>query len=127
MDREKAINQVKALLARGDSPHEEEARTSLFLAHKKMREHGLTYGDLDLANSAGEPLSEEELEQVQIDAVCGYMQVIGSHGGQARKRSLTRKQRKEIAQMGVEGRLKKVGAKRRSEIASKAAKTRWGG
>lgn len=89
------IEKVKALLARGDSFHEEEARTSLFLAHQLMKKHGITYRDLGSVG-AGFSLTE-------------YMRGLGRMGG---KKS-------------AEGRRRKLSPERRAEIARKAAQARW--
>lgn len=124
-DRTRLIEQIKAMLARADSPFEEEARTSLFLAHKKMKEHGITYGDLGLPSSTP-TLTEDQRYMLEGEAIIAYMQAIGSMGGTARAKSLTDAELTRIAYQGVDARMRKVSAKRRSEIARRAAEARWG-
>lgn len=123
-ERQRIIGQIKSMLARADSPYEEEARTSLFLAHKKMKEHGITYGDLDLPPSTP-TLTDDVREVLQVEAIIGFMRHIGSRGGKARARSLTNVELSAIAYAGVDARMQKVSAKRRSEIARRAAEARW--
>lgn len=124
MDKAKVISQIRALLARADSPFEEEARTSLYIAHKKMREHGLGYEDLGMPGSTT-VLSEDQVLDLQAAGIREYLQCIGSAGGRARAENMSPEALSAIGHAGVAARMKKVPAARRREIARQAANARW--
>lgn len=126
-DRARLIIQIKALLARGNSPFEEEARTSLYVAHKKMRENGISYGDLESGTASPTPtLTSDQIEALRVAAVREHMQAIGSMGGQVRASRLTAAELSKIGKKGVKARMQKVSPEKRSEVAARAARARWG-
>ncbi len=104
--RRRIIDRIKALMARGDSSFEEEARTSLHMAHKLMKQHGVTFADLAGATSPGTGYSPEEAIEMATELIAEERRTLASMGGQARAAKLT--------------------PKRRTEIARKAALKRWG-
>ena len=114
--RDESVKQKRDLLAKGQaSTFEEEARTCLFLAHKKMKEFN--------SGAASNPITYADL--VPDDQLGSVMRVLGRRGGLMRAIRLSDKELTEIAYQGVDARRRKISAKRRSEIAAQAAKARW--
>lgn len=100
-ERLRILDKIKKLMALGNSPFEEEARTSLHKAFKLMKEHSVSLPELANLDQPKQGLTDEQLVDFGTDFVREYMREIGRNGGLkgglARKRKLTPKQRSDIA------------------------------
>lgn len=111
--RQKIIDRIKALIARGKSTFEEEARTSLYTAHQLMEKHKVTWADLAGIVTVREPTEaeiEQKVEEEAVGRLRDHMRAIGHVGGINSGKA----------------RMLKISPTRRKAIAKKAAMARWG-
>jgi len=104
-ERHKVLDRIKKLMALGQSSFDEEARTSLHLAFKLMKQHGISLADVAGASAPQDNgtvnLTYDDINDLNAEAITDYMAYIGSKGGKkggvTRARKLTAKRRREIA------------------------------
>lgn len=117
-DKTRALDKIRALIARTKSSSEEEARTSAMLAIQMMEKYGLMPDNTTLTT--------DELERLVIvsraEGALEYLREIGSRGGRTRRQRLSKDERADIASLGGYARSSKLTQKERSEIASRAGK-----
>jgi hypothetical protein len=100
-DRQKTLKRIQALFARGDSPFDEEARTSLHTAHKLMKQHGITLAEVAQLDQKPRDPTADEIVAAASGLIRDHMSAIGQMGGlvggAARAAKLSKKRRTEIA------------------------------
>jgi general stress protein YciG len=99
-ERQKLLDQIKKLMALGSSPFEEEARTSLHKAFKKMKENNVTLIELAGLEQKPRDPTDQEIGTHAERLLQEFMRAIGRKGGlkggPARARKLSAKRLSEI-------------------------------